>query len=177
MVMLFGFPAGMLALFASVMGFGVYETFHALGNGAPDVSYHCSSTYPVVCTEGLRSAEAQQKIVWVLVLLVAAVALWQTGFRYRHVWLNDGVVKVVWGKRLPITLRRYRATDLSAFEIKKEERYAVTPRVGSSTSRVQRMPDRWRLKALFGGRRVNLGSFVSEEEAGQAVQKITTASI
>ncbi len=173
MVMLFGFPAGLCLIVAGLFASQVYGTFHALGNGAPDVSYHCSSGYPVVCTEGLRSTEAKQQMVWVVVLLVAMVVLWQTGFRYRHVWVEGDEVRIVWGERLPMTLRRFRVSELSGFEMKKEERFAVTPRVGTSTSRVQRMPDRWRLTASCKGKRANLGSYASEADAQQAVRRIT----
>lgn len=175
MVMLFGFPAGIMVLLATVLGFGVYETFQALGNGAPDLGVVCSSSYPPVCVEESRRDRAMESAgVAVLFVLVAGV-LWQTGFRYRHVWFEGNEVRVVWGRRLPITLRRYRVADLSKFEIKKEERYAITPRVGTSTSGVQRMPDRWRLTAQHSGRRANLGSYVSDSAATQAVRQMKAA--
>lgn len=175
MVMLFGFPAGILLLVASVLGFGTYETFRALGRGAPDMAITCSTTYPPVCAEESRRDKAIQRAGIAALLVGLAGMLWQTGFRYRYVWLtDDGDVLVAWGARLPVTLRRYPAAELSAFAATKELRFTVSPIVGTSVTRVGRAPDRWRLIARHRENRANLGSFVTEEEAKRAIELISS---
>lgn len=177
MVMVFGFPAGMLFLLALLLGYGSYETFRALGRGAPDMTTVCTSTYPTVCAEESRREGAVTRAAFATAFLVASAALWQTGFRFRYVWLTDKKeIVVAWGARLPVTLRRYRAADLSGLTVIKELRYSLSPNGTSSGHRVNRAPDRWRLTASAGMKRANLGSFPSEAEANLAVDAIAKAT-
>jgi len=174
MVMLFGFPAGMLLLLATLLGWGSYETFRALGRGAPDMAITCSASYPPVCAEESRRDGATRRAGATVLFVAAAGTLWKIGFRFRYVWLTDARdVVVAWGARLPVTLRRFPASELLDLAVTRELRFTASPIAGTSVTRMRRAPDRWRLTAQYGRRRANLGSFASEEEANRAVRMIS----
>jgi uncharacterized protein YegP (UPF0339 family) len=103
---------------------------------------------------------------------VVAFVLFRLGQRNREVVLpGDGTVRIRWGSRFPVQLRRVDAAALQAFVVKKEERYALNAR-GNGQYGVRAMPDRWRVKATANGRTVNLGSYTTEAEAQAAVAAI-----
>lgn len=167
-VMLFGFPAGVLLTFAAVVTYLSVENLRALDRGAPETAIECTPTTPVVCTPYAVRERVAERLGTAALLAGAALLLWTTGFRYRWVWLDaKGRVVITWGKFLPVPLRHYPARELSSFAITKELRYTVSPRAGSAP-RVGRAPDRWRLRAKVGKRTVNLGSYVSEQAAEEA---------
>lgn len=111
---------------------------------------------------------ALQLGILLVVGLVAYIAF-RVGLRNREVVLGlDGFVSIRWGKWLPVTLRRIPVAAFTSFVVKKEARFAVTPR-SNGQYRMQGMPDRWRLTAQANGRLVNLGSYTTEADAQKAV--------
>jgi hypothetical protein len=174
MVMLFGFPAGVMLIFAVLMGTQIFSTFQALDRGAPETATRCTTSYPTVCTEyNVRQAAVERGGIAV-VLAVAATLLWYTGLRHRYVWLEGNTVCITWGKRLPLALHRYATQDIQNIAITKEARFVVMPIAGTSVTRVKKIQDRWRMRATVRGRSVNLGSYVTESAAQNAARAIRT---
>jgi hypothetical protein len=59
-------------------------------------------------------------------------------------------------------LKKYAPKSLTNFAVTREQRFTIT---GGGVNRVGKAPDRWRLKATYMGRAINMGTFASEEEA------------
>lgn len=110
----------------------------------------------------------KQIVILIAVGLVSAILFW-IGLRDREVVLmNDGTLRIRWGSRFPLTLQRINTALLTEFVIEKEARFALNPRVNGHYG-VRTMPDRWRLTARMHNRRINLGSYTTENEACQAI--------
>lgn len=117
----------------------------------------------IVLVSGVKG-EAILKLLEVGVPGAALIAL---GTRQRNVWVGKSTPEVVvtWGNRCPLPIHRYAAGSISRTEIKREQRFMVTPIPGGPV-RTSRVPDRWRLLGFRAtGRKVNLGSYATEAEA------------
>jgi hypothetical protein len=79
------------------------------------------------------------------------------------VLLNEGTVRIVWGKRFALPVHSYRAADISDLTVTNEQRFSVMP-TGNIT-RVYAAPDRWRMRAMYRGRSINLGSYETQFKA------------
>lgn len=175
-VMLFGFPSGVLIVFGLVMSMGVFETFRSLQRGAPETAIRCNNSIPVVCDEYSVRHDAIMRALIAAMLFVIGAALWPIGFRHRHVILDATDVRITWGKMFPLPLHRYAASEIENMRITKEARYAVSPIPGTSINRVARMPDRWRMRATYRNRSINLGSYTNKFEAQRAKEIIKSAT-
>ncbi|MBI1945577.1 MAG: hypothetical protein HYS27_07765 [Deltaproteobacteria bacterium] len=98
--------------------------------------------------------------------VVVAVALVRLGQRPRVVGITaDGALRVSWGRRLPLPMRRLALDAIDDVVIAREARFAVGARAARAPSMSAR-PDRWRITARFAkGRTVDVGTTATEEEA------------
>lgn len=117
---------------------------------------------------------AKQLLILALTIVVSYFAI-KVGLRDREVVLDGKLIKIEWGRRLPVTLKRMSASDLDNFQITKEARFAMNARGGGHYG-YQNMPDRWRLIAQRKGKSINLGSYTTEEDAKLAINKIALAA-
>ena len=113
-------------------------------------------------------------------LLAAALAIsWGcvlVGQRKRVVAIDGGDVVVRWGERLPLTLWRGPAREFEALEVERERRVALTARSGGSTFGTQSRPDRFRLRGLHRGKRIDLGTHATEDDARRAIDRIAASA-
>lgn len=171
MVLFFGFTAGILLIGSTLFIGQLVTTFKSLSRGAPETAIRCEGLYPSVCTEYNVKEESLRRAGIGILLLLIAVFLWSVGMRYRTVSIKENNVIIGWGEFLPIPYASIPANELTNFTITKELRFTVTPGPGSS-QRVNRVNDRWRLTAMRGNKKINLGSYVSEQAAKDAVTLI-----
>jgi hypothetical protein len=146
-----------------------------LMSGAERIQTSCLDVTPApICTSYQAYPDLIPNLVLFVVALAVFIACWKLGARKRAVWIDgDGSVRIVWGDTwLPVNIRRYPAGSLGTCVITHEKRFTLTPRIGSSATSVRRAPDRWRIRAPFGKRTVNLGSYASEAEAHRVVRII-----
>lgn len=107
--------------------------------------------------------------------LIIAWGAFRLGLRDREVVLAGDTVQIRWGATMPLTLRSFDAATLEDFSVTKEARYSLSPRAGSPRYGYTNVPDRWRLTASVNGRKVNLGSYETEEAANKTITAIQTA--
>lgn len=168
----FTFPGTLLMLLACFLWFQTFDTFRAISNGAPTIAIRCDYTVtPASCTKYSVTHNSATRALIGVVLFILGAASWPIGFREREVWLSGSTVLITWGHRLPLTIHRYHAPDITSMTITKEARFVVTPVPGSVT-RVSSAPDRWRLRGTLRSKPINLGSYTTEFEAQRAKERI-----
>lgn len=107
-----------------------------------------------------------QAFGWLAGSVAIAVVFVRIAARPRVVEIAaDGTLRVSWGRRLPLTMRRVELGAIEDAVIAREARFAVQSR-GSRAPSMHARPDRWRIKARFAkGRTVDVGTTATEQEA------------
>jgi hypothetical protein len=167
-----GFPAALLAMFGGFFLVSATGQYRSLDRGAPEVALRCNNVFPTTCTEYSVRTEAHQQLATGIALILAGIALWPVGFRERYVSIENETVRITWGERFAIPLRQYQTKDIASLTISLEKRFTVSRVVGTSVNRVQRAPDRWRMRGTYHGKPMNLGSYATQLDAQKAKERI-----
>lgn len=174
-IMGFGYASIIPLIATGLFGWKTIDAVSGLLQGEERIQTICLDVAPPpICNSFEAYPEPLSSIIWLMVSVGFVVVCWMLAVRRRAIWLDDdGTVRVVWGDGLyPITFRRYPFGSLSNCSVVRERRVTLSPIVGTSVTRVGRAPDRWRLRALFGGSPVDLGSYSTEEEGNRAADMI-----
>jgi hypothetical protein len=75
-----------------------------------------------------------------------------------------------------LPLHRYDARELKNLTVAKEARFTVSPIPNTNITRVRQAPNRWRMRATYRNRSVNLGSYATEQDAQAGKQCIVAAA-
>ena len=171
MAMLCGYLAMPTILAACFFGYQVFDATTNVLRGEPQIGTTCIETIPRTCYEHENYQPILPNILYLLVTIAISGLIWSIGFRYRAVWReHDGSLKITWGERIiPITIKTYASKSLTGCTVTKEQRFTIT---GGGVNRVGYAPDRWRVKAMYMGRTINVGSFASESEANTVITSL-----
>lgn len=172
MVMAFGYLSIVPLIGLGMFGWRVIDAVSGIASGTERIQSSCIAVNPPICTSFEVYPLLLPNLIWLGVTLALIIALWMLAFRYRAVWHDaDGTIRITWGERtLPIVLRRFRIDQCTNVTVTKEQRFSISPIVGTSVIRTKRAPDRWRVRGEVAKQRVNLGSYESEARAREIVK-------
>lgn len=165
--MVFGYVSIIPLIAAGVFVWATIAAVRGIASGASRMQTSCIPVDPPICTTFEAYPALMPNLAGVVVTCAMIVGLWALAFRFRAVWRDeDGTIRITWGERVfPVVLRRFAARDCRDVTVTREKRLSISPIVGTSVIRTRRAPDRWRVRGVVAGRRVNLGSYETEIRA------------
>lgn len=178
MIMLFGYISIIPLIATGIFGWATVAAVQGIASGTLRIQTSCIPVNPPICTTFEAYPLLMPNLIGTIAALALAVACWALAFRFRAVWRDEnGTIQITWGERiLPITLHRFAPGDCTNVTVIKEKRLSVSPIVGTSVIRTSRAPDRWRIRGMVSGRRVNLGSYETESRANEVAWLFSPAA-